>query len=208
MSNKKLHKIEYETHGKDRMYFEKHHKCWYFMEKEAEGYSASHENQLIFNFKKGLEKKNTPEWFYRNQSIKKFAEDLNKIKFPEEWEYVTVIPAPTSKARNSKYWNDRIDKVVELWAKKNTKIKIEYVIDVDEDIKAAHEGGERDPEYIKNHLIWKDFIQNPSPKVLLIDDVYTTGGHFKAFRDFILEKDNRIEEVIGIFWALHVWKLP
>ena len=209
MGGKKLHKLEYEIHGQYRRFFEPHHKCWYFMEKQAEGFSVSNANQLIYNYKKGIEKRNNEkEWYWREKAIEEFAKDLNKIKIPENWPYITVIPAPTSKPRNSINWNNRIDKTVKLWAKFNNKIHVECAIDVDEELQAAHEGGNRNPEFIKKHLIWNGFTKTPSPQVLLIDDVYTTGGHFTAFRDFILEQDNRVKEVIGVFWALHVWELP
>jgi hypothetical protein len=212
MSNKKLHKIEYETHGNYRTYFEKNHKCWYFMEKQAEGYSASEENGLIYNFKKPIDRKDTPQWYYRNEAVKKFIKDLCGIKInPEFFQkgYITVIPAPTSKARNSDGWNDRIDVVVEGWANCNPKIKVEYALDMLHDVPSSHQdGGSRKPSEIKRHLKFNGFKEEPSEVVIIVDDVYTTGGHFKAFREFILENEPRIKEVIGIFWALHMWNLP
>ena len=212
MGNKKLHKLEYEIHGKNRPHFELHHKCWYFMEKQAEGFSVSDANQLVYNFKKHLDKKGTAECFYRNQAVQKFISDLCTLRINPKIlhnGYITAVPAPTSKVRNSTKWNDRIDLVVKGWAKCNSAIKVEYALDVICDIPSSHQGGgSRNPHEIKKYLKFNGFKDEPSEVVIIIDDVYTTGGHFKAFREFILENDERVKEVIGIFWALHVWDLP
>ena len=207
MENRKPHKLEHKIHGTNRIHFESDHKCYYFMEKLSEGFSASDENQLIYNFKKPINRKGFSDWSYRNTALNRFIKDLCNIKIRKKG-YITVVPAPTSKTRTSKDWNDRIDKVVEGWSECNSNIKVEYAIDMIRSIPSSHQdGGTRNPEEIKKCLKFDGFKNEPSEIIIIVDDVYTTGGHFKAFRDFILEKEPKIKDVIGLFWALHMWDI-
>ena len=48
-------------------------------------------------------------------------------------------------------------------------------------------------------------MHTPSETVFRVDDVLTTGSHFVACKQFIMDHDPRVKNVIGIFWALHVW---
>ncbi len=69
----------------------------------------------------------------------------------------------------------------------------------------AHLGGSRKVEVIKNATVWNGINDLNGDTVILVDDVLTTGAHFKAWKGFIMEHDPRVKNVIGLFWTLQVW---
>lgn len=197
----KLHNIDLELHPREHIL--KEDRCYYFMEKEAEGYTKSTANNLINNFKKPVDRRGKPEWEYKERSIKVFTGDLCDLKLSHPY---TVIPAPTSKPRGHADWDDRLDKVVEGFALCKDEVVIEKALDTATVLTPAHLGGSRDIDDIKSHTVWNGIGDLKGDTVILVDDVLTTGSHFKAWKEFIMQNDPRVKNVIGLFWTLHVWE--
>lgn len=196
----KLHKLDLELHA--RQHIDEDDKCYYFMEKEAEGYTVSTANNLINNFKKPVDRRGRAEWAYKERAIRIFIKDLCDLDYPHSY---TIIPAPTSKPRGHEDWDDRLDKVVEGMAACKTELTLEKALDTASVLTPAHLGGSRDIDDIKSQTVWNGIGTLEGDTVILVDDVLTTGAHFKAWKEFIMENDPRVKNVIGLFWTLHVW---
>lgn len=195
-------RYDYTIHP--RMHLSAEDKCLYFMEHTPGGYNKSKNNSQISNFKKPMSRSSFPDWEYKIEAIDKFASDLTEgINIGS---ITTIIPAPTSKPRGHNEWDNRLDQVVESFVSKQTNgARCEYALDSIIPLTPAHAGGSRDMEYIKQNTHWNGFATAPSTTVLIIDDVLTSGAHYKAWKEIILENDPRVKSVIGIFWSLHVW---
>ena len=194
----KAHKLDIELHP--RIHIGADDLCVYFLEKESEGYSASDANNLIYNFKKPVSRKEYPDWYYKEEAIKKIATMVNSISFPRCF----IVPAPTSKPRNSIGWDSRIDEIADSITQ--PQIAIAKILDVSEPLRPAHDGGSRDIQVIKSYTLQKLLPNNGIDTVIIIDDVLTTGAHFKAWKEIILTNNPHIKQVFGLFFALHLWK--
>jgi len=199
----KLHNLDLELHAREHI--EEGDKCFYFMEKEAEGYAKSTANNLINNFKKPADRRGKPEWIYKERAIKIFIKDLCDLGYSHPY---TIIPAPTSKPRGHADWDDRLDQVVDGLASCKTELAVEKALDTNSVLTPAHLGGSRDIDDIKDATVWRGIGTLHGDTVILVDDVLTTGAHFKAWKEFIMKNDSRVKNVIGLFWTLHIWGLP
>jgi len=126
------------------------------------------------------------------------------MKFDKNY---TIILAPTSKPRNYPEWDNRIDKVVDGLGDYLTHLHIEKALDTITAHRPSHLGGDRNIESIKSNTAWKG-IRNLDPTidtVFLVDDVLVTGAHFKAWKEIILENSPKVKQVVGLFFALHLW---
>jgi len=175
--------------------------CFYARDYIAEGgYKASEANQLISNFKKEVSKRGRPEWRYKVDSITQFANELYSI-IPSDF---VVAHIPSSKRKADADYDSRLDDVlrelkgfnstltiVEPFTVKNTLIKTSY-------------GGERKQSVFYNNLQWQGGLPAGLQSIILVDDVITSGAHFKACKQLLTEKLPQLK-VYGVFWAKTVW---
>lgn len=175
--------------------------CYYARDYISEGgYQASEANDLITNFKKSPEKKGRPEWKYKEKAIKRFATEIAYIPNIEEF-YVTCIPS--SKAKGDPNYDSRLEDTVRYLKQIKPGVEIGFPFSIKKSMTAAHYGGSRDVDQIYSNLLWSH-IKSKKSNIVLIDDVLTTGAHFKACKKLILEKIPKAN-VIGLFWARTVW---
>ena len=176
--------------------------CFYAREYISRGdYASSECNQLVQNFKKSPDKIDTPQWKHKLHAIKKFASEL-EMAFANKSYTISFIP--TSKKRGSKDYDDRFDRLISIICKSCPNLIYEEPIEIEDDChSASKQGGSRDSKEIYKTYIWKGFHNIPE-KLIVIDDVVTTGGHFLAYKKMILENCPDIE-VIGLFWGMTIW---
>lgn len=187
----KIHSIPYLTN--DDL-------CFYFLNYTEDGYIISPHNSMIFNFKKDLKYKNTGAWWYRNQAIQQFALMLHNI-FYKIANRITIIPMPTSTPKDSPDFNDRLLKTMEhLQYFGNGCYHIENCLDTLITQIPSHSGGNRNPNDLYDQIIFTKLLQPLKEYVFLIDDVLTTGGHFKACQKKILHSYPNAK-ICGIFLA-------
>lgn len=177
--------------------------CYYFMEHTVGGYEASPSNNKISNFKKPVSAMGTNQWPHKQRAIRQFINDLESITFKDDQGEMMVVPGITSKPRSDTAWDDRIDKVAEGFANKFSHLSIGKIIDTRAVVVPSSHGGSRDMATIKNNTLWDGNCPETADTIIIIDDVLTTGAHFKAWKEFILENCPNINKVIGVFWALH-----
>ena len=179
--------------------------CYYFLDYlSGGGYSASKDNDLIFNFKKDIRYKNTNSWAYKMSAVKQFADMLHGALGGR---VCTIIPMPTSKPRGSQNFDDRLDQVALMLGGMSANYDIQLCLNVKEECPAAHRGGERSPDALLQNIILTPPSSSPKNNIILIDDVLTSGGHFKAAKAAILAKYPDVN-VIGFFLGKTIYIEP
>ena len=177
--------------------------CYYAREYVSHGrWDASDANQLISNFKKKPNTRGTFQWSHRNSAVQRFAQELAAGLAKG----LCIAAIPTSKTPDHPEYDGRFDDLLAELRKLRHDLVIETPIVCRESHQSVHTGGARRPDKIYELLEWRGFRNVPS-RICLIDDLLTTGGHFKACQRLILEHHPRMR-VVGIFWAKCIWPEP
>lgn len=173
-------------------------KCIYAREyKTQEGFKGSQTNNLIFNFKKSPKKKETPEWHHRTLAVKSFAKELSQLFKASTTASLTAVPS--SKPKTHPEYDNRFEDVFKELLKIHPALNIESPIEIKNIMQSSHLGGSRNPQDIKKNYVWKG-LKSSCKKIGVLDDVLTTGAHFRTMSDFL--KENGYEgEIVGIFWS-------
>jgi hypothetical protein len=177
-------------------------RCFYFGEYSSRaGYDAGPTNQLIFNFKKGVDRKGKPEWKYKERSISEAAAAFASALNPGYAAEATFVPIPPSKAKNHALYDDRMIRMLR-------EMKLAKAADIRELLwqngtreTAAHDGDRPGPDELAQLYRIEEAVAAPHPKrIALFDDVLVTGASFVAAKRVLQAKYPNIE-VIGLFIA-------
>lgn len=161
--------------------------CLFFGEYTArKGWSFSATNQLISNFKIGLEHRTAYRWRYKQQAIKSVAEGFGEALNPKWLEIATLVPVPPSKCRAHPLYDDRIARMLEA-IPSAVKLDIrELILQVDER-EAAHDAEcrPRPDDHLRNYRI-NEALTKPKPtQIGIFDDMLVTGSSFKACQQLL-----------------------
>jgi predicted amidophosphoribosyltransferase len=186
----------------DHFFLTPDHECYYFMEYTARaGYGYSNENQLIFNLKKSLEHKGSASWRYKLDAINKISR-LVSAALPSvtDIKNTTLVPMPPSKIKSNPLFDDRMKQILELAS--NDENDIRELIVLNSDMEAVHIGTTTRSisTLMKNAHLDITKCVKLKPTIILFDDVITTGAHFVAYRNLILQ-NYPDKNIIGIFIA-------
>ena len=201
-----LTKIDELTRG-DHWYLSVEDECSFFGEYTARaGFEYSDTNDLILNLKKSPEKRGQLEWKYKNQVILQAGLALRTALPEETLAAATFVPIPPSKVKGDPLFDDRILQVLNRMANKSDDVDIRELILQDETMIPSHER-ENDrpgPEEISENYKINEVVAEPWPKrIVIFDDMLTTGAHFKAAKMKMTERFPGIS-VEGIFLARRV----
>jgi len=177
--------------------------CYYYLERRPGGFDKSNANHRINNFQKSTSCKGTAEWYYRNQEIKNFTNDLTR--FLGEQAFITdaaLVPIFTSSPRTAGSFNDRLIKLVSMAAEIDPRFVARDLFHVKERIRKSKDGGPRLPDEIKPFILFDGFGQIIPRTVFLVDDVIASGSHFRVCHDIIKESHPEVE-IIGVFLSRH-----
>lgn len=199
-----------EEHMHEHSYLNIQDNIYYLEEyRSGDGY-AGNGNSLIINLKKSVERKGTDEWKHKEKAIIDMAillaeemDNGNGVKRKIYW-----IPIPPSKIRTDPLFDDRTYRILTL-ATAISSSKKHFVVD------ALHQNSNRESfststdkrdiaNLVSNYLM--NDIPNYDPEtdmIVIFDDLLTTGCHFKAVEEVILNRyDNA--KIMGIFVARRV----
>ena len=194
-------KLDRKSHEEFPVYLDDTDDCYYAREYIAGGgFQASEANRLISNFKKGVERRDKEyEWRHRVRAVNQFALEL-RLLLPKN---STVASIPSSKYLSDPEYDNRFEDMFSALKQLRPDIKIETPLSAISSIVPSHHGGTRHPDKILKNLSWNGFQRGVPRHIILVDDVITSGGHFKACKDLIEENCPEIC-VLGIFWARRV----
>jgi predicted amidophosphoribosyltransferase len=202
----KLQKID-ESLISEHSYLEPSDICFFFGEYAShKGYQHSPMNQLIFNLKKEIGRKEKPEWRHKEQAIKEIAELLVSLpNWEKTFKRCTWIPLPPSKKQTHQEYDDRLLRILEKTNVSGTgsKLDIREMLITKSDRPASHLPGIKrftKEEHLKNLMLDEKLI-NPNPKAIVIfDDVITSGASFKAAQEILKKKFTNMP-IAGVFIA-------
>lgn len=147
----------------------------------------------LWNLKKTTDRRGKSEWFYKNEAITKCSEFLSNFVFLET--NPIIIPAPPSKKKGTPEYDDRLVQIIN----KVQNAECLDIFDVMESVESTHtQDQSKDLSAIQSNLEISTSRKIPD-LVYVLDDVITTGSHFKAIKCKILEL-NPNARVIGLFF--------
>lgn len=200
----KVLRIDELTVG-DHHYLSAGDECYYLGEYTAkQGYSHSKTNQLISNLKKGIGKKNKPEYKHKEDAIRRVAHILSRLVNEATCNQCTFVPVPPSKNQHDALFDDRLMLILaQLSALKGGEVDYRRVVDqpLSIDVPSHLSGVRKSPEELYDMYEIDESTTNNLKDVLLIfDDVITAGSHFTAMKRILSEKFPQ-KRIAGLFIA-------
>jgi hypothetical protein len=183
--------------------------CYYMLEYTSQdSFPYSLGNTLITNLKKKVDRKQSPEWPYKEWTILQIAAELAAaLATLIDFATATIIPIPPSKTRGNPQYDDRVLQVIKYACPVDADIREPIICR--EDHASAHETDEHDRPAIDEltaNYSWLETAQPLRPNIVLFDDVIASGNHFTACKRFLL-RHHPATHITGIFIA-RVLKRP
>jgi len=192
---------------RDHYYLTPADKCYFYGEYTAgEGHAYSETNQLILNFKKGVDRRGRPEWNYKEKAIAQAAAVFRTAFATVAFQQLTFVPIPPSKAKTDPLYDDRMLRLLQfICAGQHSDIR-ELVVQT-QSTEASHAATVRpSPDQLAARYQIDTTITYPPPQIIAVfDDVLTTGAHFKAVQQ-VLQAQFPGVPVVGFFIARRVPK--
>lgn len=158
--------------------------CYFFGEYAGrQGYGHSEMNQLIYNFKKSMDRKGQPDWHYKQDSIKQVAHLLLSTPIWPKLKTCTWVLIPPSKSKSDPQYDDRLLRVLHEIKKTEGFLDIRDMLSTRTNRNANHNPDSKRmtaKEHLDN-LKLDTALLKPVPRTIVIfDDVITSGASFKA----------------------------
>lgn len=183
-------------------YLDKDDDCYFLMTYAVgKGFGYSKHNQLIWNLKKPMDRKETPEWDYKEIAIKESArklEEANTINiFPID---SVFVPTPPSKVKGDHGYDDRLLRI--LKRAYGGRLDVRELVEQVENTESYHVSGKkRDIDEIFGNLsVDNNLVDGIKGDIVIFDDVLTSGAHFKAMSRLLSDRFKDVN-IHGLFLA-------
>ncbi len=186
----------------------------YFLGEYTVGALSEHSkiNQLVFNYKKPLERKGLPDWGYKELAIEQAAtlfrtSIFNTEDLSDRVLQATLVPIPPSKSKNSPDYDDRNHKMLQLFMPQGDIRELVLQKDCRPSLHIS-KNSPRDSQYLVNNYLLNSKVLSPRPKeIWLFDDILTKGTHYRALHEFLKGEFSDIP-IVGFFIARTISKNP
>ena len=165
------------------------------------GFSFSATNQVIFNFKKSVDRRRRGEWQHKERTIAEVGQAFGTALNPAWLSAATLVPMPPSKARTDPLYDDRMVRMLRAIPAAKA-IDIRELLIQGQSMAAAHDADVRPtPDTIAAGYSIDEALAAPAPTLIgIFDDVLTTGAHYVAARR-VLSRRFPGAKVLGLFIA-------
>ena len=192
----------------DHTFIEAEDECLYLGEYTArKGYQFSDTNNLIINLKKPMDRRGQPGWHYKRRAVENAGRQMRAALDalnPKWLSLATLIPMPPSKVKFDPMYDDRLMQMLQVLGT-GLSLDIREMIVQRVSTEAAHSTEARPGvgELCENYLIDESLVDPPPRVIGVIDDVLTTGSHFKAAQRVLRSRFPAVK-IYGIFVARRV----
>lgn len=208
-----LRKID-ELTAADHAYINENSGCFYFLEYPSGTVETNKGNPIysfVHNFKKSPDRKGSSQWHYKVNAINDTIELFDSF-FVRTGKIggSTLVPIPPSKTKANPMYDDRMSQVLSALAMRHpNKADFKELIYCIHDMQSTHSLNVRPSiaEIQANYAIDQNLIFAARKSIILFDDVLTTGAHYVAAKNKILEVRPDIQ-VRGIFIARRILPDP
>ena len=144
-------------------------RCYYFGDyyRTEDMYNSENHNftNTIRNFKKPIDRKNKPEWQYKEKAIKDVSNHIiNRFTNYKDKFIFTYIP--TSKTKECPDYDDRLDKV--MYNLKNNSFFVFTPIHILKPYKSQHEHGHLNPKDLKAKYHFSENLEYIGEKPIIL----------------------------------------
>lgn len=173
------------------------------------GYDCSDVNQLIANLKKSIDRREMDDYKYKLSAIDQCASMikyvLENIILKQTTASIIIIPIPPSKSKDHELYDNRMIKIATRASQDQDRVKVIEFVAQRTSTKAMHLSVNRlsPPQLQSNYDVLSEIPDTDNVEVVLIfDDVLTTGSHFKAVKNMLLNQyPNLSGKIYGLFIA-------
>ena len=200
----RLTEIDDLTRG-DHRYLAAGDVCHFIGEYTARrGFAYSATNSLILDFKKPVGRAGRREWRYKEEAITTAAAVLRGAVHPSVLDRLVFVPVPPSKARDDAGYDDRLVRLLRS-VRPQQPLDVRELIVQARSTEAAHRRTVRPrPDELAGLYRIDAAMAEPGPGVVaVVDDLLTTGAHFRAAATVLKAAFPDID-VVGLFLARRV----
>ena len=139
-------------------------------------------NVLIMDFKIDMDRLNSQFWKEKKANAINLVSQMIQQSLIEIWTPESIlIPLPPSKKKGHPLYDERIMAVLRNFSSAQKKCDLREIISIKENLEATHKSSKKSPdEILSNLIIDKKLCVNKSNSIILVDDVVSSGAHFKA----------------------------
>jgi hypothetical protein len=192
-----LLQIDATTRG-DHVYLRPDDYCLYIGDYTARGgFGCSPINNLVLNFKKPVSRRGLAEYVYKERAIERVGRFFRDSFSSDAFRQVTFVPIPPSKARHHPEHDDRVMRSLSHMAGL-VRAELNVVADIRE---IVVQRDSYDPSHMANagarmhaddllplYMIDDAVAQQAPARILVVDDVLTTGSHFVAMKTVLTNR--------------------
>jgi len=133
--------------------------------------------------------------FWKEEACREFSLALSAVL---PWGFA-VCHVPGSKRPGDPGHDPRFTLLFDCLGACRPDLRLEAPLAVAQSRRAAHEGGPRSRRHFLGLLRWRG-LRRPAAEIAIVDDVITTGAHFKACQQVLAA--HGIGRVVGFFFGL------
>ena len=189
----------------DHWYLTEEDHCYFIGEYTARrGYAYSASNNLLLNFKKGMDRRGRPEWRYKTKAIREPASAFRAALADGNLDQLPFVPVPPSRVKGDLLYDDRLVRMLRA-IRPTPPLDVRELVVQTESIIPAHEREDRPAPGDIEALYRIDgaLLEGCCPTIVVVDDMLTTGAHYRAVASAIIRALPEAT-VIGLFLVRRV----
>jgi hypothetical protein len=195
-----------EQYRRSYHYLREEDQCYFLGEyTPRKGYDFGETNDLISNLKKGMDRRDKPEWRWKLRAIETAGAWLAEALAEDRpWlAATTFVPIPPSSVKIDPSYDDRIVRVLRhLERLTDVSLDVRELLYQTETTRASSRSDQRLTlaEIRAVYRIDQQLSEPPPRQIALVDDLLTSGAHFRAAKELLGQRYPRIP-IGGIFLA-------
>ncbi|MCY3856957.1 MAG: hypothetical protein OXF78_11765 [Rhodospirillales bacterium] len=151
-----------------------------------------------------MDRRDRPEWRYKTKAIQKAASAFRAALADGNLDHLTFVPVPPSRVKGDPLYDDRLVRMIRA-IRPTPPLDVRELVVQTESTVPAHEREDRPGpgDIAALYRIDGTLLEGCCPTLVVVDDMLTTGAHFRAAASVIVQALPEAT-VIGLFLVRRV----